>query len=142
MHGDDRRGDPLRYLELTRIHHAHFAALGAVGNRHLQRAKREIGFGWPPRSRRSLLVGFQWARNFALKNKELPWGKLVESLLRNAKTFGQHILGRVRHPIRQQNGGILRKAPIVENEQELRAIRIQSLNRVRNSGGEVPEIAF
>src|SRR5207302_7445995 len=68
--------------------------------------------------------------------------QLVECALRNAKILGQDVLGRVRHPVGEQNSGKLRKVAVIENEQELRAIGIQSLNRVRNSGGEIPKIVF
>ena len=66
------------------------------------------------------------------------FGGSFESRLRKAEIFGQDVLRRVGHPIREQHGGKLRKVAVVENQQKLRAIRVQSLDGVRNAGGKIP----
>ena len=142
MDGHDRRRNRLGYFEHTGVHDAHLAALGALGDRKLKRAKRKIGGGQSPGSRGRFLVGLQRSGNLGLKDEQLLLGQLLQSLLRDAEVLGQHVLGRVRHPIGEQDGGVLGKVAVVENQQELSAVGIQSLNRVRNSRGEIPKIVF
>lgn len=54
--------------------------------------------------------------------------------------LGEHFARSVASPVRAQSGIALRELAIVEDEQELAASGSQTLNRVRNAGGEEPEI--
>jgi hypothetical protein len=48
----------------------------------------------------------------------------------------------VREPIGEEEGLLLREVAIVEHEQELAAIALESLNRVRDARREVPQLAL
>ncbi len=48
--------------------------------------------------------------------------------------------GVLREPVGEQERFVLREVAVVEDEQELAAL-LQSLNRVRYAGGEVPQVA-
>src|SRR5580658_4970838 len=51
-------------------------------------------------------------------------------------------MGRVRHPVGEQDGLVFRKVAIVEHQQKLATVGIQTLNGMWNAGGEIPKIAF
>ena len=48
----------------------------------------------------------------------------------------------MRHPIGEQKCFFLGKVAVVEDEQELATVALQSLNRVRNAGREIPKVTF
>src|SRR5205823_12856884 len=48
----------------------------------------------------------------------------------------------MRHPLREKECIIFRKHALIKGQQELASIWRQSLDRMRISGWEVPEIAF
>ncbi len=48
----------------------------------------------------------------------------------------------VRHPVGQQHRLIFREVAVVKHQQELRSVRIQPLNRMRNTRRKIPEIPF
>src|SRR5438128_848491 len=48
----------------------------------------------------------------------------------------------MRHPIGQQKCFFLREVAVIEHKQELATIALESLNRVRNAGREIPKIAL
>jgi hypothetical protein len=51
-------------------------------------------------------------------------------------------VGRVRHPVGEQHGLVLREVAVVEHEQKLTTIGIQALNGMWDSRGKIPQIAF
>ena len=63
-----------------------------------------------------------------------------ERLLGHAEVLGQHVAGGVREPVGDQERLVLGEVAVVEDEQELAAL-LQPLDRVRDPGREVPEVA-
>src|SRR5579864_3427716 len=108
----------------------------------LKGAKRKIVRGRCSISRSHLLVGLERSRYVSLENEQLLLRQIPESALRYAKVLAQHLLGRMRHPIGEEYGGVFRKIAIIKNQQELSAVRTQALDRMRNSRREIPKVAF
>lgn len=67
----------------------------------------------------------------------LPSGLLTHSEIRR-----QDIVRSVRHPVGKQHSLIFRKIAIVEDKKEFTTVRIQALNGMQDTSGEIPEIAF
>ena len=142
MNRDDRRGNRGGHFKLAGIHDAHLPALRALRDRLLHGAKRKIVRRRPQRSRRDSLILRERTRNLRLKNEEFFLGHFFQGLLADAEILREDIARRVRHPVREKHGRIFRKVAVVEDQQEFGAVRIQSLNRMRNSGRKIPEISF
>ena len=53
---------------------------------------------------------------------------------------GQHVARRVREQVGDQEGLVLREAPVIENKEELTTV-LQALDRMRNNRWEIPQIA-
>ena len=142
MHRHNRRRDRGGNFELAGIHNAHLAALAALRNRLLRSSKSKILRRRAQRTGSHFLILGQWSGNRRLENKFLPPHHLFHRLFTHAEIFGEHIVGRVRHPVAEQHGFVFRKVAVVEHQQKLAAIWIQPLNGMRNARGKVPEIAF
>jgi hypothetical protein len=52
----------------------------------------------------------------------------VGGYIADGRVFHQHLGRRVRHPFREQHGAAFREIALVEDKQELGAIRVESLN--------------
>ena len=134
------RGDGLGDGEVGRVGDAHLAA-GRVDGFLVEHLVREVEFGFF-----DLFPLWDFVRDRArersLEDVLLGLGEGVEDLGREAEVFRQHRLGRVREPVREQEGGFLAEVAVVEDEQELRAVWRETLERVRVARGEVPEVAF
>ena len=142
MNRDDCGGDRSRHLELAGINDAHFSASRALRNRLLRHTKCEVLRRWSQRARGNSLVFAQWTGHGGLKNELLPARHFFDRLRAYPEIGGQHVMRRVRHPIGEQHRLVFREVAVVENQQKFGAVGIQTLNRMRNSGWEVPEIAL
>src|SRR5215211_3549567 len=85
------------------------------------------------------LLGRKRPGHLALVDVSLLRRDIGKSTLRHAEVRSQHVLRRVREPVGQREGAVLGEVAIVEDEQELAFF--QSLERVRDAGGEVPQVA-
>ena len=59
----------------------------------------------------------------------------------NAEILGQHLVRRVLEPVAQQESIVFVEIAVVEHQQEFAAVRIEALDRMRNAGRKIPEIA-
>lgn len=60
--------------------------------------------------------------------------------LRYAEILRQNLAGHVGEQVRDQKGLVFRKAAAVENQKEF-ATFLETLDRMRNGGGKIPQIA-
>ena len=60
---------------------------------------------------------------------------------RHAEILGQHLGRRVLEPVAEQEGVVLVEVAVVEHQQELAAVGTEALDRMRDAGGKIPEIA-
>lgn len=67
---------------------------------------------------------------------------VFKHLRRQAKVLRHHGLGRVLDPFVKQKSRIFGETAIVEDEEELRSVLAQALQRVRVTGRKIPQIAF
>ena len=129
-------------FKLAGIHDAHFAALGALRDRHVHRAKCEIARRASAPGGGLLIASAAARERSAGKMKSSSARHFWKAAAGTPKVLGEDFARRVRHPVREKHCRIFRKVSVVEDQQEFGAIRIQSLDRMRNSGRKIPEIAF
>src|SRR5580704_6518316 len=108
----------------------------------LRGAKCKIDWRRAQRSCCDALIFRKRSWSIGLKDKFLFLGHLCESGLGNSKILRYHIRRGVGHPVREEHGLVLGEVAVVEDQQEFGAVRRQTLNRVGNSGREVPEVTF
>src|SRR5438105_1861132 len=82
------------------------------------------------------------ARHWRLENPKVLLRDAIESALRHAEVFGQNFFRSMGHPVAEQEGRLLGEVAVVENEQEFTAVGLESLDRVRDSGREIPQVAL
>ena len=88
------------------------------------------------------LVGADRARHRSGKDVKLARiGNVVEHGSRHAEVLGEHVRWRVLEPVAEEEGIVLVELAVVEHQQELGAIRAETLDRVGNTRGEIPEVA-
>src|SRR5256885_14888248 len=88
------------------------------------------------------LVGGERPRHWRGENVELARiGDLCECCSRYAEVFGKHLGRRVLEPVAEQERVILVEIAVVEHQQELGAVRTETLDRMGNAGGEAPQVA-
>jgi hypothetical protein len=67
-------------------------------------------------------------------------GEVSKDLGREVEVLGDDRLGRVGEPVGEDKGRLFGKVAVVENQEELGAVLTKTLERVRNSAGEVPKV--
>ncbi len=84
----------------------------------------------------------EWAGDVRLEDPEFLFRDARERALGHAEILGEYVFRSMGEPIGEQEGLFLREVAVVEDEQELAPVPLQSLDRVRDAGPEVPEVAF
>ncbi len=84
----------------------------------------------------------QIAGQIALKDVEVAQRNIFERVGRHTEIIGEDIRRRMREPFRHQQGGELGSLALIEAYKELAAVRAEPLQRMRQAGGEIPEVAF
>jgi len=110
--------------------------------RHLARPEGEGPWRHAGSLGRLILLQLQIAGKTGLKDVWRPLGHFVESRCRYFEVLREHVLGRVRHPVRDQESLEFIEIAIVEDQQKLAAVRAQTLDRMWYSGWEEPEVAL
>src|SRR5207302_5560979 len=82
------------------------------------------------------------ARHWRLENPKVLLRDAIESALRHAEVFGQNFFRSMGHPVAEQEGRLLGEVAVVEDKQKLAAFGLESLDRVRDAGREVPQVAL
>jgi hypothetical protein len=82
------------------------------------------------------MVHLQRTGQPGLEDEQLFLRDLVEYGGLYVEVLREHLLGRVRKPIRNEKGVELIEITVVEDQQEAAAIRTQALDRMRNTGRE------
>src|SRR6202043_1504068 len=77
-----------------------------------------------------------------LEDVEIAQRDILERFGRNTEVLGEDIWRRMREPFRYQEGGELGGLAFIETDKEFAAVRAEPLQRMRQAGGEIPEIAF
>jgi hypothetical protein len=94
-----------------------------VGHRH---GAGEAIIGERPRHRQREDVEFARVR------------RVAEVRRRHAEILAQHVGRHVLEPVAEQEGVVLGEAAVVEHQQELAAVGIETLDRVRNAARKIP----
>src|SRR5258705_3767230 len=84
----------------------------------------------------------QIAGQLALEDVEVGKRDILERVDGNAEILGEDIRRRMREPFRYQQGGELGGLAFIETDNEFAAVRAEPLQRMRQAGGEIPEVAF
>src|SRR6201999_3126666 len=79
---------------------------------------------------------------FALEDVEVAQRDVLEGLDGNAEVLGENVRRRMREPFRYQEGGEFGGLAFIETDKEFAAVGAEALQRMRQAGGEIPEIAF
>jgi len=66
---------------------------------------------------------------------------MPEQRRRNTEIFAEHFGRRVLEPIGDQEGVVLVKISVVEYQKEFTTVRTETLDGMRNAGGEIPQIS-
>jgi hypothetical protein len=104
--------------------------------------KRKIFRRLAKRSGRRFLIGFQCSRNVGFKNKKFFSKNILQRGFVYPEIFRQYFGRQMRDGIAQQHRFRLGKVAVVENEQEFATVWIETLDRMRNSTREKPEIVL
>ena len=67
---------------------------------------------------------------------------LAKALFGHAEVLGENLFGDVGQKVRDQEGRILVEVAVVEDEQELATVPLESLERVGDAAREVPDVAL
>ena len=86
-------------------------------------------------------VVLQAGRQRRFEDETLLLGNMIECGLVGAEILGQHFLRQVGEQIGDGECAVLGKRTVGKGQQEFGAIRLQSLNRMRNARREIPKIA-
>src|SRR5260370_33302470 len=76
------------------------------------------------------------ARQIAREYKHFSAGDISERRRRHIEILCQHLLGRVVHPVGQQECFELVEVAVIEDQQKLATIRSQALNGMGDTAGE------
>ena len=66
---------------------------------------------------------------------------MIEGGARDTEILGQHLVRRVLQPVAQQERIVLVEVTVVEDQEEFAAVRIETLDRMRDTRWKIPEIA-
>src|SRR5258708_34235941 len=66
---------------------------------------------------------------------------MPEQRRRNTEIFAEHFGRRMFEPIGDQEGVVFVEIAVVEYQKEFTTVRTESLDGMRNAGGEIPQIA-
>src|SRR5439155_531882 len=132
--------DRLRHGEIARVGDAYRAAgrLGRLLRHHMPRVRlpRLLGRGW----RRVLAQRRRhFTREYVTSVPDVGRER-VEGGFVDTKVFGQDLPRRVGEPVADQECLVLREVAIIKHQQELDPV-LESLDRMRQAGGEVPKVA-
>src|SRR4051794_3789951 len=100
------------------------ATLAPFCNSWLIGAKCKIMWRDAEGSGRCPLIFFKRPGNFILKDEKLLLRHTVQRPLGNTKVLRQYLPRRVRHPVAQKHSLIFREVAVIEDQQELGAIRV------------------
>src|SRR5258705_10447094 len=107
------------------------------------RSKREgERVRWRALSANRCAVRGEVAGQLALEDVEVAKRDILERVDRNTEVFGEDIRRRMREPFRTHQGGKLRSLAFIEADEELAAVRAEPLQRMRQAGGEIPEVSL
>ena len=109
-----------------------------IGSWASSRWLKLVGTG-PAPATRSAASGpgtFDW------KMKSSFVGDVGEGALGHAEVLGQDLFRSVGEPVGERERVIFAEVAVVEDEQELAAVALKSLDRVRDAGREVPQVPF
>src|SRR6202042_706324 len=88
------------------------------------------------------LVGTERTGDRRFEDVELARvGRMSEQRRRHAKILAQNLGRDMREPIAQQKRAVLIEVAIIEDEEEFAAVGTETLDRMGNAAGEIPEIA-
>src|SRR5208283_6181446 len=82
------------------------------------------------------------AGHLRLEDVELLLGDVGEGAFGDAEVLGENLFRDVGQKVRDQEGRILVEVAVVEDEQELATVPLESLERVGNAAREVPDVAL
>ena len=82
------------------------------------------------------------AGHLRLEDVELLLGDVGEGAFGHAEVLREDLFRDVGQKVRDQEGQILVEGAVVEDEQELATVPLQSLERVRDAAREVPDVAL
>ena len=82
------------------------------------------------------------AGHLRLEDVELFLGDVGEGAFGHAEVLGENLFGDVGQKVRDQEGRILVKVAVVEDEEELATVPLESLKRVGDAAREVPDVAL
>src|SRR5947199_4391080 len=80
--------------------------------------------------------------NRSLENPEVFLRDAVERAYRHVEIFGENFFRSMCHPIGEQEGLLLGEVAVVKDEQELAAVALDSLDRVRDACRKIPEVTL
>ena len=66
---------------------------------------------------------------------------MIKRGARDTEILGQHLVRRVLEPVAQQKGVVFVEVTVVEDQEEFAAVRIKTLDRMRDTRWKIPEIA-
>ena len=141
-YGDQRGGDRLGNVEIAAVGDPHLAAPRLSRGRTGCKGEGERLRRKALRSLHRRLVRGEGARLLALEDVKLIERDLRKRISRNPEIRGQYVRRRMRKPVRDQQGVVFGRFAIVETKEELAPIRPQSLQRMRQAGREIPNIAL
>src|SRR5580692_6441584 len=87
-------------------------------------------------------------RSAARSPGSLPWNieitqrDVLERLDRDTEVLGENIRRRMREPFRHQESGELGGLAFIETDKKLAAVGAEALQRMRQTGGEIPKVPF
>src|SRR6266853_7008793 len=131
-----------RHGEVLRVDDLHFAGRCYFARLYFLRAEVEAPSHHTGSLRRLILLVLQIRRKTCLKDVRRPLRHFVECRCRYVEVLREYVLGRVCHPVRNQESLEFIEIAIVEDEQKLASVWAQTLNRMRHSWWEEPKVAL
>src|SRR5260370_18029977 len=135
LYGYNRRGNIGRG-EITPVDDFYTAAGGYFGRLHLAGEEREGIRNWPRAFIDLFLFFSERARQIAREYKQLSAGDISERRRRHIEMLCQHLLGRVVHPVGQQEWFELFEVALIDDQEKLATIPSQALNGMGDTAGE------
>src|SRR6202023_3364467 len=125
------------------------AAVGNVNRTALclarggSRSKREgEGVRRHALSAHGLAVRGEISGRLALEDIEVTQRDVLERLDRDTEVLSENIRRRMREPFRHQESGELGGLAFVETDNKLAAVGAEALQRMRQTGREIPKVPF
>src|SRR5260370_18989997 len=135
LYGYNRRGNIGRG-EITPVDDFYTAASGYLGRLHLAGEECEGIRNWPRAFIDLFLFFSERARQIAREYKQLSAGDISERRRCHIEILCQHLLGRVVHPLCQQECFELVEAALIDDQEKLATIPSQALNGMGDTAGE------